>query len=307
MATWAAGGGGPCDEASFDSFDVGWKGVMCCASYEWSSRGSVRCTGANTGRVTYMDLNNHRGVSGDIGLFGRLVELQYLNLPDTQFVAGNIAALASLVQLQYLDLSQTVVAGQIAALATLVQLQHLDLSQTVVAGDVAALATLGQLQYLALYGYRQTNQPGVWGSADVLRAIPGLGADWNRFTACAAGGNALRTAADDLGQCPAGRSLVDDGAAYVGADECACCSGSQKVLLESGVCLDPSLCVYDSAGVCVGARATPLPLCHAPHQFFCANSPFSFQSRRASASRARDINSAPMAAVSRSAAPMTAR
>jgi hypothetical protein len=154
--------------------------------------------------VTYLDLHDRRGVSGDIGPLGRLAELRYL-----------------------------------------------DLSGTAVAGDVAALAALGQLRYLYLYG------TAVWGRADALRAIPGLGADWYLFTACAAGGNAIGTV-DDFGQCPAGRSPVADGASYLGADECACCSGSQKLLLGSGVCLDPSLCVYDSAGVCVGALP---PLC----------------------------------------------
>ena len=185
MGTWAAGGGGPCDEASFDAYDAGWKGVMCCASYD-----GVTCDGANAGRVTWLGVghsHSHSGVSGDIGPLGRLAELRYL-----------------------------------------------DLRYTAVAGDVAALATLGQLQTLWLYS------SAVWGRADALRAIPGLGADWNYFTACAAGGNAYYTAAD-FGQCPAGRSPFADGASYLGADECACCSGSLKMRdPTTGACVDPN-------------------------------------------------------------------
>ena len=181
VGTWAAGGGGPCDEASFDAYGAGWKGVECCASYEYGS-----CVGANAGRVTYLNLANRHGVSGDIGPLGRLAELRYLELADTA-----------------------------------------------VAGDVAALAALGQLQTLYLY------DSAVWGRADALRAIPGLGADWRWFTACAAGGNAYNTA-DDFGQCPAGRSPVADGASYLGADECACCSGSLKMRdPTTGACVDP--------------------------------------------------------------------
>jgi len=151
------------------------------------------------------------GVSGDIGPLGRLAELQGLFLDDTA------------------------VAGDVAALAALGQLQTLSLWGTAVAGDVAALATLGQLQLLRLYG------AAVWGRADALRAIPGLGADWHYFTACAAGGSAYYTAADfGFGQCPAGRSPVADGASYLGADECACCSGSLKMRdPTTGACVDP--------------------------------------------------------------------
>jgi hypothetical protein len=202
VGTWAAGGGGPCDQASFDSSRAGWYGVMCCASYS----GSL-CTGANAGRVTYLNLSSR--VSGDIGLLGRLAELQYLNLHDTA------------------------VAGDVAALATLGQLRYLSLGFTAIAGDVVALATLGQLQDLRLSG------SAVWGRADaLLRAIPGLGADWHWFTACAAGGTAYFTA--HFGQCPAGRSPVADGASYLGADECACCSGSLKMRdPTTGACVDP--------------------------------------------------------------------
>jgi len=159
--------------------------------------------------VTFLHLYNHPGVSGDIGPLGRLAELRSLDLADTA------------------------VAGDVAALAALGQLQTLSLWGTAVAGDVAALATLGQLQLLRLYG------AAVWGRADALRAIPGLGAGWFYFTACAAGGNSYNTAAD-FGQCPAGRGPVADGASYLGADECACCSGSLKMRdPTTGACVDP--------------------------------------------------------------------
>ena len=223
VGTWAAGGGPVeyvhgraarlCDEASFDNvggefdaYNAGWKGVMCCASYD--SHG-FRCTGGNARRVTFLDLSVSPTVSGDIGPLGRLAELQTL------------------------DLQNIAVAGDVAALANLGQLQSLYLSHTAVWGDVATLATLGQLQYLGLH------DTAVWGRADALRAIPGLGADWRWFTACAAGGTSYDTA-DDFGQCPAGRSPVADGASYLGADECACCSGSLKMRnTTTGACVDP--------------------------------------------------------------------
>jgi hypothetical protein len=43
-----------------------------------------------------------------------------------------------------------------------------------------------------------------------------------------AGGNVWYTA-HGFGQCPAGCSPVRDGASYLGANECACCSGSRKL------------------------------------------------------------------------------
>ena len=72
--TWAAGGGGPCDEASFHDAFAGWWGVRCCASYDEDGR----CMGANAGRVTWLGVggHSHSGVSGDIGPLGRLAELQ---------------------------------------------------------------------------------------------------------------------------------------------------------------------------------------------------------------------------------------
>eukprot|EP01046_Picozoa_sp_COSAG06_P041321 COSAG06_NODE_5115_length_3711_cov_17.818660_3_plen_480_part_00 len=251
VGTWAAGGGGPCDEASFDAYDAGWKGVMCCASYDGTT-----CTGANAGRVTYLYLYYHEGVSGDIGPLGRLAELRHLAL-DYTAVAGDVAALAALGQLRFLKLDRTAVAGDVAALAPLGQLQTLSLDYTAVVGDVAALAALGQLQSLVLYHtavagdvaalatlgqlqYLGLSNTAVWGRADALRAIPGLGADWNHFTACTAGTSYYPRPAADFGQCPAGRSPVADGASYLGADECACCSGSLKMRdPTTGACVDP--------------------------------------------------------------------
>ena len=115
VRTWAAGGGGPCDEASFDRENAGWKMVMCCASYDWSAYSQDGdCTGANARRVTYLNLYSLQ-VSGDIGPLGRLVELQNLDLHGTA-VAGDVAALAALGQLQYLYLSDTAVWGRADAL-----------------------------------------------------------------------------------------------------------------------------------------------------------------------------------------------
>ena len=166
------------------------------------------------------------------------------------------------------------VSGDIGPLGRLAELQYLSLSRTAVAGDVAALAALGQLQYLWL------TDTAVWGRADALRAIPGLGADWNIFTACAAGGTAIGTAAD-FGQCPAGRSPVADGASYLGADECACCSGSLKMRdPTTGACVDPgesppaarNAPIHTSRGRITYARLSPFPA-PAPLSLHCTRDP----------------------------------
>ena len=111
----------------------------------------------------------------------------------------------------------------------------MDLYNTAVAGDVAALATLGRLYSLRL------DRTFVWGRADALPVVK-WGNGWRRFTTCAAGGSAQFTAHDfGFDQCPAGRSPVADGASYLGADECACRSGSLKKRdPTTGACVDPN-------------------------------------------------------------------
>jgi hypothetical protein len=171
------------------------------------------------------------------------------------------------------------VSGDIGPLGRLAELRYLNLHDTAVAGDVAALAPLGQLRTLKL------DSTAVWGRADALRAIPGLGADWSDWTACAAGGSAYRTAAD-FGQCPAGRSPVADGASYLGADECACCSGSLKMRdPTTGACVDPpgesppaarNAPIRTHARSTITTRAAPLSRfcscpdhCHRGHSYRC--------------------------------------
>ena len=98
--------------------------------------------------------------------------MPYLDLSYNIWLRGDVAVLASATQLRYLNLiSCPQVTGEVEALATLI---HLGEPQQGFIQPPSGLSI----------GSRGKARTGVHGPVAALRALPGLGADWEAFSKC---------------------------------------------------------------------------------------------------------------------------
>lgn len=179
---------------------------------------------------------------------GRVVQLDI----HSSSAVGSIDALApGLSQLHTLDLSHcSNVYGDIGSLLGLIELRHVNLKRTRVIGDVAQLAPTGQLPSLELLSLNLV-QTLVHGSVAPLRALPGLGRNWDGYTSCSlqhyqpsawtrahfAGlghytyDYAMRVVAEICSV------LVQNATGVAGVDPCTCClggAGNSSVVVDGG-------------------------------------------------------------------------
>ena len=220
LRKWDAGGD-PCG-ANFDDAFLGWYGVQCCAAYDSVLWTGCQSQGESHTRVTWLRMSHWDGISGDVALLGPLTSLVYLDISYTGF-SGNVVSLAHLHSLLYLDISETDISGLVASFAGMSALTTLSLYQcAAVGGDVASLEALSHLNTLEL------SKSGCYGDSSGLRSsIPSL--DTVDFDFCSSNDDA----------CPSGRTPVANPDTYIGSNECACCSGTQKFKSDTGACTAP--------------------------------------------------------------------
>lgn len=140
----------------------GWLGVACTKpDYHHTMR-----------RVVMLQLTSTSMGGELLSFFGRLGALLSLRLSDNRALRGNVADLAGATELRELYLNSCpLVVGEVGALAALV---HLGEGYSQPGGGPPSP---GQLQLV---------QSGVSGPVASLRALPGLGVDWNHFSSCSA-------------------------------------------------------------------------------------------------------------------------
>ena len=170
----------PCGDGYHDR-TRGWVGVMCDAP---------------GGRVVYVNLG-HTSVRGELlPFFGKLGALLFLSLNGNAELSdrrlggnlalrGDVADLAGATELRYLDLHGCpLVVGEATALAALV---HLGEEYTVPCSIAESWCDDGLYDTGCSSGCNgglELRHSGVHGSAAALRALPGLGPDWDGFDEC---------------------------------------------------------------------------------------------------------------------------
>ena len=219
--TWPCGAGWDCLGGEGEC--LGWIGIRCFCPGEQDAD----CTAEMDKRVQKVSLasDSHwaSGLAGDVAHLAAIDTLDYINLRDCTGVIGDVGAFAALgAVISGLYLQMTGISGSIAPLAACTGLTHLSVEDTDVFGDPA-----------------------------ILRAIPGLGADWGTdpddalrsshpilggFTHCQIHAQGPSThAADSVVaiQCDSGALRSDtskptvprwtDGEFYIGRTQEACC------------------------------------------------------------------------------------
>ena len=92
----------PCDDASWDSRNAGWFGVMCDGP----------SSDSGFGRVTVVYVPN-QGLVGDIAAFAPMANLRLLRLSNNVGVHGDLASLVKLVQVRHLKVHGSAVVGEV--------------------------------------------------------------------------------------------------------------------------------------------------------------------------------------------------
>eukprot|EP01043_Picozoa_sp_COSAG02_P058435 COSAG02_NODE_7273_length_3088_cov_2.490800_4_plen_464_part_00 len=218
-------------------------GNPCGNGYDQTSLGwyGVKCCAMSN---PYGSCQAHQSSTGRV----TYVDLSYFGP-----VSGSLEYFVPLSHLEYLQLSRTDIDGDVALLAGLTRLRGLELSYcSHIYGDLASLQPLVRL-----------------GDLDVR--VTGCYGDWSWYAAH--GGRFGANRHEDCRQqvtCPTGRTPVSP-QHYFGNNNCACCSGTDKVLdtafapdtgvPDTGACIDPDnpLCTgvdCGSHGICSQGTCT---------------------------------------------------
>jgi hypothetical protein len=211
LTSWTAASE-PCGEGH-DNPHSGWLGVTC---------------DARDGRVVGLGWWGVWSWSRGIGLggellpfFARLGALRSLELRGNPALRGDVAELAGATELRELDLrSCPMVQGEAEALAALPELGG---EYTLPCNSTLSGPGGGCIDdQLTRTGSLWLDGSGVHGPVVALRALPGLGADWDRFSACSAfvGYTLVHSAVE----CLSGDSYLGT---FTTVGECAAACGSR--------------------------------------------------------------------------------
>ena len=244
-------GSGATDKAALlaaktDSNDlVGWVADSEPCEGGWDD---VQCHNAtSSGRVVSVIIGSGALTSTvDVAAFASLPALMRLSLQGNSVVEGDISSLASLVDLRWLDVRQTSVYGLISSLTSL---RHIGECWAPFDDWPAVPDSPCALPFAELEGALLLAETNVYGTVNVLQALPGLGTSWNykrtgAFTPCWNEERGDYSCDTEPEMAP-----LRGGWTIAGRDDCACCSGS-------------SACRDYATGACtVMETCPPLPDC----------------------------------------------
>ncbi len=94
--------------------------------------------------ITYFDIYNQGGLSGDVSSWSALINLEYLDVSRTA-VDGDISSWSALINLEYLYCGTSAVDGDISSWSALTKLIVIACNDTIVAGDISSWSALTNL------------------------------------------------------------------------------------------------------------------------------------------------------------------
>ena len=173
---------------------------------------------------------------------GRVVSLELTGL----HITGSIEQLApGLSHLRALSLGHcTAITGDVGSLTRLPELRYVDLEHTSVSGHVAQLTALSHIGETTM-GSLYLTQTLVYGSIAPLRAMPGLGGQWDSYSPCtqqhflyqpSEWSRAHITQYDTAGVTAREicEVVVHDASTMAGTDPCACCARDLPARPDTG-------------------------------------------------------------------------